>query len=93
MVIFHLMFLEIKQWYTFSQTEGKFAYVSYLIINFYITVETLNKLPQDSPELVEHIRRNLLIPPPIIVDKKEPQDTSKGQAKKILQHFGGKVIN
>jgi hypothetical protein len=57
-----------------------------------MVVETLNKLPQDSPELIDHIRRNLLISPPKIVAKREPQDTSKGQSKKILQHFGGKVI-
>jgi hypothetical protein len=55
-------------------------------------VDTLNKLPQESPELVEHIRRNLLIPPPKIVTKLQALDASKGQSKKILQHFGGKVI-
>jgi hypothetical protein len=84
---------EIKQWYTFSQTEGNISfYMSWLITDFLITVDTLNKLPQESPELVEHIRRNMLIPPPKIVTKLEASDTSKGQAKKILQHFGGKVI-
>jgi hypothetical protein len=51
----------------------------------------LNKLPQDDPELVEHIRRNLLIAPPKQKERLKPQDTSKGQSMKILQHFGNKV--
>jgi len=67
--------------------------MSWLITDFVMIVDTLNKLPQESPELVEHIRRNLLIPPPKIVHKLQALDTSKGQSKKILQHFGGKVMN
>ncbi|XP_059475066.1 protein Star-like [Neocloeon triangulifer] len=66
--------LDIRQWYTYSKSE----------------VDMLSKLPQDSSELVEHIRRNLLVPPPTDRKVLEAKDTSKGQAKKVLQYFGNK---
>ncbi|XP_065340220.1 protein Star-like [Cloeon dipterum] len=65
---------EVRQWYAYAKSE----------------VEMLNKLPQDSPELIEHIRRNLLVAPRPGKIEHVPKDTSEGQASKILRHFGKK---
>ncbi|XP_059483971.1 protein Star-like isoform X2 [Neocloeon triangulifer] len=66
--------LEIREYYTYPESQ----------------VNRLNKLSQEDEKLIEHIRKNLLIPPK--VNGSLPiKDTSKGQSAKILEHFKNKT--
>jgi hypothetical protein len=54
-------------------------------------VAKLNELSQDDPEVVKHIKKRLLIPPPQNPLKQPQMDTSKGHSEKILNHFKNMV--
>lgn len=61
------------------------------ICNTIQTVAKLNGLNQDNPEVVSHIKRRLLIPPPANPPKQPQRDHSKGHSEKILNHFKNMV--
>jgi hypothetical protein len=97
-VVSYKYFAELRDFFVYYQPEG----LRYRItsrnkqLSLCISVEYFNTLDQESPILVEHVRKNLWVTPspkhvPLVLKRPNDLDHTEGQLPAYMDVFGNKV--